>query len=1118
MRYINSFVSLVYYQLIMQSASTMKMNVVKRSGELEPVSFDKIMQRIHRLCWPEGAKPNLKGSRAQTGLSVDVSRIVGSICASIVDGITTTKLDDLTADKAASLTTVNPDYGILAARIGVSNLQKQTSDSIVDTYGKMSHLLNDDFRQDVQEFGSEYQKIVDYSRDFDFDYFGFKTMERMYLTKVGGKIVERPQHVYLRIGIALWRGDIAKVKETYDALSLRKFTHASPTIFNAGMKNANLASCFLVHVPDSLADIFKVLGDCSQMSKHGGGIGINISDIRGRGSRINGTNGESDGIVQMLRVFDATSAYANQGGRRKGSFAIYLEPHHPDIIDFLMLRRNQGEESIRARNLFYAVWLNDTFMKRVEADADWSLLDPSECPGLSDVYGDEYEKMYVDYETRGMAKQKVKARDVWNTMIITQIETGLPYVSNKDAVNRANMQMNAGVIKGSNLCVAGDTKILTSTGYHPIKDLQGHQVSVWNGSEFSDTIVHKTGVNQKLLTVSFDNGISLRCTPYHKFYVETGTRPAQKSRVVEIRAMDLEADDKIIRFDLPTITKGETVRSAKEAYTSGFFSADGYYDQKATEHNTNKISVHRDDKREAIQSRAIVIHAYDNEATGRTTYIIPSNVKKFEVPINSSVDDKINWLSGFLDGDGCVIKNNGIENIQAVSTNKKFLTDIMLMLQTLGISIGVCEGLGERMVSLPNGREGYSDYKCLPTWRFNIDSDGVRKLFSLGYNPARLQLTGGREKHHKTTKYTKVVSVVDTGVVEDTYCFNEPKRHMGVFNGIITGQCNEIVEYSSKDETAVCVIGSIVLKNYVKNGKFDLEDMRRHVKVLTKNLDKSIDIMSYATKEARNSNMLRRPVGVGVQGLQDVFFKLKLPFDSQEARDLNREIFEHIYFAAVESSVELAEIHGPHPTFEGSPASQGKMQYHLWGATPKSNLDWAGLEKRVKNGVRNSLTTALMPTASTAQICGSVEAFEPITSNIYSRRTLAGEFPVVNSYLVRDLIERGTWSETMKNQIIANNGSVQRVIGISPELKAVYKTAWEISMKTVIDLAADRAPFVDQTQSMNLFLASPSLKSVSSMLFYAWRRGLKSLLYYMRVQPSANAIAVTVEECLVCSA
>jgi ribonucleoside-diphosphate reductase alpha subunit len=760
---------------------TMKMHVVKRSGESEPVSFDKIMQRIQRLCWPENSKPTHKGSRLQTGLAVDVSRIVGSICASIVDGIATSQLDDLTADKAASLVTVNPDYGILAARIGVSNLQKQTSDSVVDTFAKMSHLTNDDFRDDLLSFGAEYQKIVNYDRDFDFDYFGFKTMERMYLTKVHNVVVERPQHTYLRIAIALWRGDIPRVKETYDALSLHKFTHASPTIFNAGLVNCNLASCFLVYVPDSLHDIFKVLGDCSQMSKHGGGIGLNISDIRGRGSRISGTNGESDGIVPMLKVFDATSTYANQGGRRKGSFAVYIEPHHPDIVDFLMLRRNQGEESIRARNLFYAVWLNDLFMRRVESDSDWSLFDPNDCPGLSEVFGDEYVALYSDYETKGMAKQVVKARDVWNAMITTQIETGLPYVANKDAVNRTNMQMNAGVIKGSNLCL-------------------------------------------------------------------------------------------------------------------------------------------------------------------------------------------------------------------------------------------------------------------------------------------------------------------------------------------------EILEYTSKDETAVCVIGSIVLKNYVKNGQFDFEDFRKNVKVLAKNLDRSIDIMSYATKEARNSNMLRRPIGVGVQGLQDVFFKLKLPFDSQEARDLNREIFEHMYYAAVEASVELAEEYGPHPTFEGSPASQGKMQYTLWGVSPKSPLDWTGLEQRVRKGVRNSLTTALMPTASTAQICGSVEAFEPITSNIYSRRTLAGEFPVVNSYLVRDLLERGTWSESMKNQIIANNGSIQRIIGIHPSLKAVYKTAWELSMKTVIDLAADRAPFVDQTQSMNLFLSTPTLKNVSSMLFYGWKRGLKSIVYYLRSQPSANAIAVTVDECLVCSA
>ena len=759
----------------------MRMNVIKRDGSSEAVSFDKIMTRIGRLCWAENAKPNHSG-RVQNGLEVDISRIVASICSSVVDNITTVQLDDLTADKAASMVTNHPDYGILAARIAVSNLHKQSSDSVVDTYTKMSSMLSDEFMQVVRAHEQEFQALVKYDRDYDFDYFGFSTMKRLYLTKVDGKVVERPQHTYLRVAIALWGEDIAKVKETYDALSKRKFTHASPTLFNAGFRNANLASCFLVHVDDSLTNIFKSLGDVAQLSKFGGGIGLHLSDIRGRGSKIQGTNGESDGIVPMLKVYDTTSAYANQGGRRKGSFAVYLEPHHPDIMDFLLLRRNQGEETQRARNLFYAMWLNDLFMKRVEADVAWSLFDPKECPGLTDAFGKEYEDLYLRYESEGRAKKVVKARDVWNAMIITQIETGMPYVLNKDSVNVKNMQSNAGTIKGSNLCA-------------------------------------------------------------------------------------------------------------------------------------------------------------------------------------------------------------------------------------------------------------------------------------------------------------------------------------------------EIVEYTSTDETAVCVIGSIVLQNYVKNGAYDFEDLRKHVKILAKNLDKSIDVMSYAIPETKTSNMRRRPIGVGVQGLQDVFFKLRMPFDSDAAKNLNREIFENIYFAAVEASCELAEEHGPHPTFEGSPASRGVMQYHLWGTEPVTRLDWKTLEERVKKGVRNSLTTALMPTASTAQICGSVEAMEPITSNLYSRRTLAGEFPVVNNYLVRDLIARGTWSEAMKNQIIANGGSVQRVIGIHPELKAIYKTAWELSMKTVIDLAADRGPFVDQTQSMNLFVAAPSMKSMTSMLFYAWKTGLKTLMYYRRSKPAANAIAVTVgEECLACSA
>jgi ribonucleotide reductase alpha subunit len=1095
-----------------------RMVVLKRDGSKENISFDKILQRIQRLCWPVNSKPVYKGSRAMTGLNVDVSKIVASVCASIVDGISTVQLDELTADKSASMTTEHPDYGILAARISVSNLQKQTHDKITEAYAEIAHLLNEDFKKNLKKHADEYQSLVDYDRDYDFDYFGFKTMERLYLTKVGDKIVERPQHVYLRVAIGLWGEDIVKVKETYDALSYRKFTHASPTLFNSGFKKAQLASCFLCTVEDSLGDIYKVLGDCAQLSKHGGGLGINISEIRGRGSRIIGTNGESDGIVPMLKVFDTTSAYANQGGRRKGSFAIYLEPHHPDIMDFLLMKRNQGEESLRARNLFYAVWLNDLFMKRVETDAQWSLFDPSECPGLTDAFTNEYAELYARYEAEGKAKNVVKARDVWNTMVTTIIETGQPYVLNKDAVNRKNMQMNAGTIRGSNLCVAGDTKILTSTGYHPIKDMEGKQVQVWNGYEFSETIVHKTGVDQKLVTVYLDDGVELRCTPYHKFYIETGSRPAHKSRVMEVRANELENGDRIIRFELPTITTGENTMSEKEAYTSGFFSADGCVVTQKYGPDTYRISVKREDKIEVLTKYADVIKYHTNRFS--THFYVPEYVQdKYKVPINSTVGEKVSWLAGFMDGDGCVIRLNGIENLQAVSTMKSFLQDIQLMLQTIGIHSTVNKNRPERMMEMPDGRGGYGMYNGAENWRLNIDSDGVRKLFSVGFTPRRLKMNGGRERHHKTNKFTRVVSVVDHGDVEDIYCFNEPKCHMGVFNGVITGQCAEILEYTSKDETSVCVIGSVVLKNYVKNDKFDFEDLRKNVKILAKNLDRSIDVMAYPIKEAETSNKLRRPIGVGVQGLQDVFFKLKLPFDSPEARDLNREIFEHIYYAAVEASVELAEIHGPHPTFEGSPASKGMLGYHLWDVTPKSHLDWKDLEERVKKGVRNSLLTALMPTASTAQICGSVEAFEPITSNLYSRRTLAGEFPVVNSYLVRELIERGTWNENMKNQIIKNGGSIQKVIGIHPSVKAVYKTAWDLSMKSVIDMAADRGAFVDQTQSMNLFLAQPSLKNVTSMLFYGWKSGLKTMSYYVRSLPASSAIAVTLDtECVACSA
>ncbi len=754
------------------------MSVVKRDGRRELVNFDKITTRLERLCWPLGARPSKKFDGVPLG--VDVTRIAATVCSSVVDGISTERLDELTADAAAGMTTEHPDYGVLAARIVVSNLQKQTSDSIAKTYGSMSSVLSADFMDKVRKHRNDYQAIVDYDLDYDFDYFGFKTMEKLYLTKVDGKIVERPQHMFLRVAIALWGDDLDKVRETYTALATKKFTHASPTLFNAGMKNQQLASCFLLGIEDdSIAGIFDALAKCAHISKHGGGIGIHVSTVRGKGSRIEGTNGVSDGIVPLAKVYDATAAYVNQGGRRKGAIAMYLEPHHPDVFDFLDLKRNQGEDSLRARNLFYAMWIPDLFMRRVEADGDWCLMDPKTCPGLNDVHGAEFDALYERYESEQKYVKKIKAQSLWFAIVRSQIETGGPYVLYKDHANAKSNQQNLGTIKCSNLCT-------------------------------------------------------------------------------------------------------------------------------------------------------------------------------------------------------------------------------------------------------------------------------------------------------------------------------------------------EIVEYTSKDEIAVCTLGSLSLPAFVKEGAYDFDGLLAATKTLAKNLDRIVDANYYVVEEARTSNARHRPIGIGVQGLANVFFELGMPFDSPEAAALNRDIFETIYYGAISASAELAELHGPYPTFEGSPASRGQLQFDLWGVTP-GKWDWAPLKARVvATGLRNSLSVAPMPTASTAQILSNVEAMEPQTSNLYSRRTLAGEFPVVNTHLVRELIRRGTWNVDMKNKIIQHGGSIQRVIGIHPSVKAVYKTAWELSMRTLIDMAADRGAYVCQSQSLNMFVAEPNVKSLSSMHFYAWKRGLKTGCYYLRTKPASSAIKITTA-CLSCS-
>lgn len=750
------------------------MHVTKRDGSREPVHFDKITRRLD----------NLK-RLFHVPLKVDPARVAANVCAAVHDGITTVRLDELTAEVSAGLATDHPDYATLAARILVSNLQKNTSDGVVDTYERMAGVLHDDFLGHVRKQAAALQAIVKYERDYDFDYFGFKTMEKMYLTRVNGVVVERPQHMWLRVAVALWGSDIDKVRETYVYLSTKRFTHASPTLFNAGMKNQQLASCFLTGIDsDSIEGIFDVVARCAQISKFGGGIGLHVSGVRGKGAPVRGTNGHSDGLVPMLRVFNAAATYVNQGGRRKGSIAIYIEPHHPDFLDVIAMKRNTGDEHLKARDLFYAAWVSDLFMKRVRDNGTWSFFDPATCPGLNDAWGDEYAALYERYEAEGLAVRTTEAQSVWFEVLRSQIETGTPYVLFKDACNAKSNQQHLGTIKCSNLCT-------------------------------------------------------------------------------------------------------------------------------------------------------------------------------------------------------------------------------------------------------------------------------------------------------------------------------------------------EIIEYTGPDEVAVCNLGSLSLPAFVRSrdaDKFDFEGLLAATRVLARNLDRVIDVNYYPVPEARRSNLRHRPVGIGVQGLQDVFFELGMPFDSPEAAELNARIFETIYFGAIAESVELAKELGPYPTFRGSPASQGRLQFDLWGVSPRMAYPWSTLKEDVRTyGLRNSLSVAPMPTASTSNILGNVECIEPIMSNIYSRRTLAGEFALVNRYLVRDMEKRGLWSRDLKDEILRNDGSVQAIAGVPDDLKSVYKTAWEIKQRVLIDMAAARGPFVDQSQSLNLFVQHPTFRRLSSMLFYAWDKGLKTACYYLRTQPAAKAVPVTVQPCVACS-
>lgn len=912
------------------------MNVIKRDGSKEPVQFDKVLERIRK---------------AATGLSVNYTRLAQLVIEDIQDGISTAELDELAARIAISYITTHPDWATLASRIILSNAQRSAPTTFSAAMASLD-TLDTEISAYIANNAVALNAMIDPSRDFLLDYFGFKTLERGYLMRSATGLAETPQYMWLRVAVGInSTASLAAIQETYDLMSRKAFTHATPTLFNAATKRPQLSSCYLVAMKDDSVDgIFDTLKDCAQISKYAGGIGLSVHNIRAAGSYIAGTNGRSDGLVPMLRVFNNTARYINQGGRRNGSFAIYLEPWHADVQAFLRMKTNTGAEEEKARDLFYALWIPDLFMRRVEADGEWSLFCPHEAPGLADVHGEAFDALYTRYETEGKARKTMSAQKLWSEILISQIETGTPYLLYKDAANAKSNQKNLGTIKSSNLCVAPDTMIDI---YHPeeqyewhgmgfthsdlitrhqISDLEGQSVHIWNGHSTSLVTVKKTGEQQRLMRVAVEQKYNgnrsvsyLDCTPYHKFILPHSDLPLKMA---------------------PRVDAGDL---------------------------------------------------------------------KPGMSLCNLVDDK-----------GRVISQRVIE--------------------------------------------------VLP------------------------------------------------GHIADTYCFTEPINNAGVFNGILTGNCTEIVEFSSPEETAVCNLASIALPYFLRDGVMDWVELRRVTGVIVRNLNRIIDINYYPTPETRRSNMRHRPIGIGIQGLADVFALMKMAWESPEAIALNQEIFEHIYYAALTASADMAVTDGPYETFAGSPASQGILQPDLWGLAPSAyktttTLDWDDLRTRVKCGIRNSLLLAPMPTASTSQILGYNECIEPFTSNIYNRRVLAGEFTVVNQYLVSELIALGLWTSDLKDRILGSNGSVQGITEIPEDVRARYKTVWEIKQKTLIDMSADRGAFICQSQSLNLFVQDPTIARLSSMHFYAWKRGLKTGIYYLRTKSSVQAIKFTVDPslCTLCS-
>ena len=797
---------------------------------------------------------------------------------------------------------------------------------------------------------------------------------------------------------------------------------------------------------DSIEGIIDSYRQCMHISKWAGGIGLNITNIRSNGIMIKGTNGLSQGIIPLCKTLNEIAKHINQGGKRKGSIAVYIEPHHPDILEFLELRLPIGSDESRARDLFLALWISDLFMKRMKTpDSMWSLFDPHLCPELYSTFGDEFEKYYLQFESEKKYSKQVKTIEIWNKIVKSLIEAGLPYIMYKDSVNRKNNQKNLGLIKSSNLCVIGSTPLLTSMGYFRIKDLSGQKIKVWNGETFTESLVCMTGKDKKIVKLIFNNSMEIECTEQHKFHTKNGIKAAK----------DLTTKDFIIDYNLPILDFIENPQNID--YTIQF----------------NQMILKKD-------------------------YTNLFNL----IPLNCSLKTKNKWFFILFN----LLNITYIDNNNVLRINTEYYQKLILLLSTCGILVKTVK---DNSVYLDN-----ENITLLQKQNVKIILDKFIKEDTI----------------YEFNKHLQLTYVIDENIYQDTYCLREKQYGRILLNTILTGNCTEIVEYTSKDEVAVCNLASIALSKFViKNVPmentndfskvFNFNKLIEVTKRCVRNLNRVIDITFYPVEEAKNSNMKHRPIAIGVQGWQDTLFLLKMPFESTEANELNKQIFETIYYAALRESCDIAMKDGHYKSFQGSYFSEGKLQFDLWDVQPTMNYNWKQLKEDImKYGTRNSLLTSLMPTVSTSQILGNYESFEPVTNNFFTRKTLAGKFYIINKYLVDDLIKLRLWNDSIRNAIILNNGSIQGINKIPQYIKTLYKTNWEIKQKAVIDQSLTRAPFIDQAQSLNIYYDknkltnSEYIKNINSFLFYTWKKGSKNGVYYFRSQPAAEPIKISVDQ------